>query len=346
MVIKQNPKIPKNWSPRDGTVILTKDNFIMYTFGYSHPKNLVISYLKYIPEDNLEHFNINFLNHKWKFRSITMRRPKDLYTSKNFESIKNTFNMHYPHYLYYSPFLQKEVFVVPYSYIKELFMPNERLKHLLQKKELDSHESLALELIKLLSSSSGVSLDSFGIHGSTSYEMHSPTSDIDISVYGRDNFLTVKKAFKKLIKDDIVKRAIKIPTDAYRLNRGIYKETDFVFNAIRTLDETYNEYGMHKFEHVKRVHFNCRVSDDSESVFRPAIYGIDSIEIFDDSIDTNIYNIRQIISMIGEFRGLCKKGTKIEGTGMLEQVENQKTSETFYRIVIGSGKGKEYMMPL
>ena len=48
--------IPKNWISRDGDVILTTDNFIMYTFGYDHPKNKVISYLKYIPENLIKLF--------------------------------------------------------------------------------------------------------------------------------------------------------------------------------------------------------------------------------------------------------------------------------------------------
>ncbi|MBD3228481.1 MAG: hypothetical protein GF329_09860 [Candidatus Lokiarchaeota archaeon] len=346
MVIPEDIKNPRNWNPRDGTVILTEDNFIMYTFGYSHPKDLVISYLKYIPEEKLENFKIDFLDHKWKFRNITMIRPKELYSSKNFKSIRDTFKNYYPDYLYYSPFLQKEVFVVPYSHIKELFIPNKRLKFLLQKENLDSHESLALELIKLLSSSSGVQLSSFGIHGSTSYEMHSPNSDIDISVYGKDNFLTVKKAVSELVEKDIVKRAIKIPTDAYRLNRGIYSGTDFVFNAIRTLGETYNGYGHYKYEHIRRINFNARISEDKESVFRPAIYGIEDVEVFDKSIDMNLDKIRKVVSMIGEFRGLCKEGSRIEGVGMLEKVEDRKDSEIYYRIVIGSGKAKEYIKPV
>lgn len=339
-------KIKKDWLPRDGDVILTKDNLIMYTFGYDHPKNKVISYLKYIPEALIKYFKISFLEHKWKFRDIIMRRPQELYTPKNFQSIINTFKNDYPQYLYYSPFLQKEVFTVPYEYIEEIFIPKERLQRLLRKEKLDSHESLAIELIEYLSRESMVPINELGIHGSTSYEMHSPTSDIDIAVYSRQNFLKVKEAVQKLVEKGIVKRAIKIPTDAYRLNRGIYKETDFVFNAIRNVEETRNEYGLYKYNHIKTIEFKCEISRDIESVFRPAIYGIEDIEILNDSIDLELHQIKQVVSMIGEFRGICEKGEKIQGVGMLEKVINQENSEIFYRVVIGSGKGKEFIKPL
>jgi predicted nucleotidyltransferase len=211
---------------------------------------------------------------------------------------------------------------------------------------LDSHESLAIELIKLLSDTSDVPINEFGIHGSTSYEMHSPSSDIDIAVYGRLNFLKVKEAVQKLVEKGIVKSFIKIPTDKYRLNRGIYKETDFVFNAIRNVEETRNEYGLYKYDHIKTIKFKCKILKDIESVFRPAIYGIEDIKILNDSIDLESQKIKQVVSMIGEFRGICVKNDKIQGVGMLEKVINQENSEIFYRVVIGSGKGKEFIKPL
>ncbi|MHA1271630.1 MAG: hypothetical protein ACTSPY_17695 [Candidatus Helarchaeota archaeon] len=333
-----------NWIPRDGDVILTDDNFIMYAFGYDHLQgDKIICYIKYIPEDYINLFGIPFLEHKWNFRDIVMRRPKQLYSPKNFKILTQVFRKSFPDYLFYSKYLHKEIFVVPYSKIKEIFIPDRQLKKLLLKKDLDSHETQAVELIKLLSSASKVPIESFGIHGSTSYEMHTNQSDIDIAIYGRNNFIKVKQAMTELIQDNIVFPAIKIPTDKYRLNRGVYKNRDFVFNAIRNLDEIKNEYGKYVYRHKWAIKFKCQIIDDMESIFRPAKYIIKNVKT-EKNIENSILNkIKEVVSMIGEFRGIGNKGDTLYGIGMLEEVKDIITSEVYYRIIIGSGIRHEFL---
>ena len=330
---------------RDGTVILTEENFIMYTFGYNHPIGYVISYLKYIPKKYREKFEISFIDHEWNFRDIKMIRPKELYSPENFKSILASFNKFFPFYIFKSDFLQKEIFVVPRARIKELFIPEERLELLLNKENPDSHEVLAIELITLLSKRSKVPIKSFGIHGSTSYEMHSSKSDIDISIYGGNNFFKVKGIINKLVEEKLISRSIKISTDEYRKNRGIYKGVDFVFNAIRTLKETTNEYGIYKYTPIEQVKFECIIIDDSESIFREAIYIIKNVVLENEIKNVDVKKINQVVSMIGEFRGIARNGDSIMGFGMIEEVNNVKTNDIFFRIIIGSGVDKEYIMP-
>lgn len=38
----------------DGDIIVTKENFIFYTFRYEHPSDKVFTYLKYIPSNRLD----------------------------------------------------------------------------------------------------------------------------------------------------------------------------------------------------------------------------------------------------------------------------------------------------
>ncbi|MHA1695180.1 MAG: hypothetical protein ACTSUG_07970 [Candidatus Helarchaeota archaeon] len=336
--------LPKNWISRDGDVILTTDNFIMYTFGYDHPKNKVISYLKYIPENLIKLFNLPYIEHKWKFKNIIMRRPKELYSPEIFNEIINVFKNHFPNYVDYSNHLQKEIIVVPYSNIKKIFTPDLQLKRLLKKEILDKHESIAIELIKLLSYNSNVSLESFGIHGSTSYQMHSEQSDVDIAIYGSDNYFKVKQTVKELVDKKIITYNVKIQTDKYRLNRGKYKETDFVFNAIRTLKETKNNYDTFQFKHIIGVKFSCQIINNTESVFRPAIYKVSKVKL-NKKLDIDENEILEVVSMIGEYRNIANEGSYIKGFGMLEKVKNLKQSKNYYRIIIGSGVQKEYITP-
>ena len=64
--------------PRDGDIIVTDDFFIFYIMGYDHPKDRVISYLKYIPVKVKNYFNLEWIPHIWQFLSREYVRPKKL----------------------------------------------------------------------------------------------------------------------------------------------------------------------------------------------------------------------------------------------------------------------------
>jgi predicted nucleotidyltransferase len=51
--------------------------------------------------------------------------------------------------------------------------------------------------------------------------------------------------------------------------------------------------------------------------------------------------------MIGCYRNVAKRGSKIEVSGMLERVENVKTGEIFHQVVVGTGINEdEYIWSL
>ncbi|MHA1143613.1 MAG: nucleotidyltransferase domain-containing protein [Candidatus Helarchaeota archaeon] len=334
----------KNFIVRDGDIILSSDGFIFYAFGYDHPQNMAISYLKYIPVELREHFPIDFIPHVWKRNERAYIRPKKLYSEENFNKIMQAFELDFPEYVFESQQLRKKVFSVPFSKIKRVFSPEDGLQQLLQKEKADELEKKALELIKLISHESGVSLENFGIHGSILTGMHGEDSDIDISIYGADNFLRVKKAIAEMVKRNVIDYLFEIPTDEYRLNKCVHDGTKFVFNATRTLKEIQNNYDLFQYEPLKQVKFHATILANSESVFRPATYEISGWEPCNEASYIDSKDIpTEVISMIGEFRGLGEIGDQIEVFGMLERVFHVKTGIKHDRVVIGSGIGEEYM---
>lgn len=249
-----------------------------------------------------------------------------------------TFRNNFSDYVYFCPFREKEVIGAPVSSIKKVYVPRKRLTSLKKTKNKDSLQKTTLDLIELLSSKSDVVPEDFGVHGSILLNMHTVESDIDLAVYGAKNFRKLEKTTAKLVEEGTLNYVINNRLDAARLYKGRYSNKIFMYNAVRKLEEVNSKYGTHKYVPVNPVKFQCTVKDDSEAMFRPAIYKIENYEpVHSASIVSEDKIPKVVISMIGCYRNVAKRGSKIEVSGMLERVENVKTGEVFYQVVVGTG---------
>ncbi len=332
----------EEWQLRDGDVILTKKGFIFYTFGYLHPADYVVGFLKYLPLDYKEFFDtqINFLKWKWKLDDKVLVRPAELYYGDILLSI---LRKHFPEYLFFSKIFNKEVIAVPKTKIKTVFVPKIGLSQLMSKENPDLLEKEAISVVKLLSKKSEVPLNSFGIHGSILLGTHNEKSDIDIAVYGSANFTKVKDAMTILVSESPkVEYLLETKYDRLRRNRGVYNSRRFVINATRQKEEIQEAYGDKTYVPVSEISFQARITDNTEAVFRPAHYKITDFVNLDSS--SQQAKPDEIVSMIGQYRDLADVGEHIRGKGLLEEVID-KRNETTYRIVIGSGRPTEYIEP-
>jgi predicted nucleotidyltransferase len=335
------------WIPRDGDAILTKEGFVFYTFGYLHPPDRVVSYLKYIPKKLAKEFDLELLPYEWNLGDITLVRPSKLYTPTNYGQIAQVFAISHPEYVVEDPGLNKRVLAVPKESIKLVFEPSSSLIRLLakeRKKDLDQLGSAAVKLIRSLSKQTRIPLKSFGVHGSISLGMHNPQSDIDISIYGADNFAAVIRHLNALSiggsEFSILEESI---FDTLRRNRFVWEDKRVVVNATRNYDEIRERFGDLTYQATSRhLSFVSKVVNATESVFRPAIYAISQYEPLDrqSRIGEDMMP-NEAVSMIGEFRGIASKGDRIKVSGSLEKVMVTKTGKLdHYRVVVGSGQQK------
>jgi predicted nucleotidyltransferase len=333
-----------DWIPRDGDAIFTKEGFIFYTIGYVHPEERVIVFIKYIPKELQDCFDVPWLSFEWELEGIPLVRPEKLYSPKIYNSFISSLREIIPEAICFNPYIGKELVTVPKNHIKTVYVPQERLQFLLAKKDHDKLEKKAIEIISMLSKESRVPIEDLGIHGSISLQMHNFQSDIDISVYGSENFRKVKKAFHSLASKDEVSILEIDEFDPIRRNRGLYQDTRFVINATRKIEEINERFGQYKYEAIKSVEAICRVVNEKESMFRPSIYEVDKCESKQINMEEEPC---RVVSMIGQFRDFASVGEKIKVRGMLEKVENLiPPGKTEYRIVVGSGKGEEYLWPI
>jgi predicted nucleotidyltransferase len=338
----------KDWISRDGETLLTKEGFIFYVFGYEHPDNRVFAFLKYIPSSLAQHFPIRFLEQKWKLGNIELSRPQKLYTAKNYQKFVETLRKTFPHYLYSCPFRGKEILSVPLDHIERIFLPGECLQELFKKEKRDALQNEAVELVSLLSKESGVPIQDFGIQGSVGLNMHSDYSDIDLVVYGSENFKKLESTVNRLADEDVFSYVLTKKMDYARKHRGRYSDQRFAYNAVRKYEEIDDQHGKLKYTPVKNVSFSCEVVDDSENMFRPAIYPIRGYQPDDSASELSEEQVpARVLSMIGYYRNVGRKGDRIKVSGTLERVEDVETGETSYHVVVGTAtREKEYLEPV
>jgi len=339
--------VVRNWIPMDGDTFVTKEGFILNTFGYEHPNDRVFAFLKYIPAEYKELFNVEMLERTWEYSGKQLFRAEKLYTAKNYQTFIEAFRKNFPDYLYYDQYRDKELITAPLNKIEEVFVPREKLVWLRNLPKRDQLQDMALELIELIDKESGVELKDMGVHGSIALNMHAPQSDIDFVVYGTDNFRKVEAGVERMVNAAKLSYIVGNRLDAARKFQGRYKKKIFMYNATRQFEDVKIKYGQYKFTPLDPVRFICTISDDRETMYRPATYKISGYKPQDPESELPLDKIPvQVISNIGCYRNIAKKGSQIKVAGKLERVESTSSSEVFYQVVVGTATSEEeYIWP-
>ncbi len=288
------------------------------------------------------------LERTWKLGDKTLFRAEKLYTAENYKSFVETFRKNFPAYLYYCHLRHKELISAPINRIEKVFIPKERLQALMKVEKLDRIQTMALELVGMISKESGVGMDDFGIHGSIALNMHSEESDIDFVVLGSENFRKVEATLDRLVDAGTLRYLFGNRLDKARKFKGKYKDKIWMYTATRKPEEFPPPYGTLRFSAMYPVKFECTVSDDSEAIFRPAIYKFTDYTPLDEKSAIPADRMPAcILSNIGCYRNVARKGDRIKVSGVLERIESNKTGEVSYQVVVGTATTEEeYVCPI
>jgi len=324
---------------RDGDAVVTSHGFIFYIFGYAHPEDGYNAFLKYVPEEHADLFDLRWLDVRWRLKGSVLLRPRELYTPEGYPRLVEDFRRSFPEYLRFSPNLDRWMITVPRSLIEEAYLPSRQLMLLKRRGASDPLEEKALALIRLLSKASAVPSGFFGVHGSISLGMHHERSDIDIAVYGGPNFQRVKQALIDLeVKGGLtIIRGTRL--EGKRLNRGFFKGEDFVVNATRRFSEIPRVRRIYR--PICEIEVECRCISAEEAVFRPAIYQVEGCSAEGGS-DPRVERVSQVVSMIGLYRDLVEVGELMRARGVLEEVA-EACGTGHFRLVVGSASPGEYI---
>jgi predicted nucleotidyltransferase len=328
-----------NTNLRDGDAVATTHGLIFYVFGYEHPPDRYHGFLKYVPEALSSLFDLHWLPYKWNYRGTTLVRPTEIYDPENHTRLVENFRAALPEYILHDPDLDRPMITIPHALIEKAYIPSEQLKVLASRGFQDPLEERALELLTLISETSGVPMQDLGVHGSISLGTHQEGSDIDLSVYGARNYTEAKKALIALEERGCftLKRDDRI--DAKRLNRGLYEGIDVVVNATRKRSEITSIRRTYRPLGPAEIKATC--TSTGEAPFRPATYEI-----------TNPHPLRpshpmapeatEIVSMIGMYRDIAEPGETLWARGTLEEISSP-TLGRWIRLIVGSGQPREYI---
>jgi len=341
---------------RDRDFLRTKEGFFFCVVGPYHPPNRVISYLKYAPA-RLGSWGKGI----WRFKRVLRN-----YTIPSLLETFNLLEKDYPHYLFYSPFYNILMTAVPLEYVAKHYQPEEKLAQLVNAKRLDLLQKKVKRLVSFLSEKGSVQTEFFGITGSILLNIHRlGISDIDLTIYGSENSLAVKKVLQdaysrrtsniRRLDGSALRAWCRSKTSTHPLtldeallfykrkwNMGIFEDTEFSVHPVKLEHEINEEYADKIYEPLGQVVMGAVAVENSDSIFLPATYRVQDARVIK---GPQVADIEEVVSYEGLYGDLAEVGESILVKGKLELVHDKKNRRKYHRVVVGSpeGKGTEYM---
>jgi predicted nucleotidyltransferase len=330
---------------RDRDIFHDIDRRVFVTLGYIQPDDKVLSYLKYIPDQN------------GKWLSGTTRYKRIF--SGGIDSVIEG-NLKIPeHYIHTDPHFGADVLEVPKSDISNYFNPENRLGEIVSQGAKDPLEEKIIMLTEALLDGLNLSLSNLGITGSVAWGAHNPEwSDININIYGfkeswylYNNYNQVadqksdirlrlgkdwsstmnhlKSRVSHLSDDDLLKlyaRRTELILDEYMVT----------IMPILLPQEAPIRHGSEQYITISKspIDIEMRIDDCKYGIFHPAIYKGHSKPVDED------IEITRLMMYDGSFRGMLREGDLVHIRGTLQKAKfNSKSSEDIYQIMVGTKQG-------
>ncbi|MEM2975085.1 MAG: hypothetical protein QW821_01515 [Candidatus Bathyarchaeia archaeon] len=330
----------------EGDYIEDFNGLIFDVKGLVHPPRRVIAFPRFIPDKEGDRLR----------RGIAYRKVYGL--SERYEFLKKNF----PQYLVYNPVFDEHLCEIPIENIKHHYKPANCLKSLRKKPVLDCVETEALEFATLLKENANISWSKLGVSGSLLVRLHATASDIDLVVYGSKNCREVHEALQTLFdeeegfvraytvkdleklfdfrsKDTQISFEAFVRTESRKVLQGKFKRRDYFIRFVKDWNEIGETYGSTLYKNVGYAKITATIVDDSDSLFTPCTYKVESVKFLEGPIFTPM---KEISSFRGRFCEQARNGETVVAQGKVERV--QKTGqEAYYRLLLGSNP-TDYMI--
>ncbi len=332
---------------REGDLIKTGNHVIFDVKGLVHPPDRLIAFPRYIPSVR-----------------GTRQGEEDLYGkiysfSERFKFLER--NM--PDLIVHDAVFDETLCEVPVATVVERYDPVEKLTLLRTSKRLGGLERKSVQLAEELKEASGIPWRAIGISGSVLVGLYNSKSDIDPVVYGVGNCLRAYEALENLLKDNASgfkpynrgelqalfdfrsKDTIMRFEDFARVEQrkafqGMFKGTDYFIRFVKEWSQVNEQYGDICYKNAGYLKITATISDDSEALFTPCNYAIENVTVAEGG---KLSPIKEIASFRGRFCKQAAFGEAITAQGKAELVTDKRSSNEYYRLILGN-KPEDYMV--
>lgn len=328
--------------PKDRDFVETREGMFFCVTGYLHPPDRYTAYLKYSPASA----------GKWKGGETAYHRELEYY---HVDQVANTIaqlERAYPQYVHYCPVRDIRFSMVPHAYVRQYYLPEQRLGEILKAPQ-DSLEEEVSAFVSEIVAIAGIDASDLGVTGSILLGVHNPNfSDIDLLVYGLENAQKVRTALKEgrssrvqpvtgeTLKEWCTSVAEHFSLDykeachlaERRWNYGFFNGRYFSIHATRKDGEIGENYGDRIYRKAGTARIRAVVTDALESLFMPAVYRVEVIEVIEGEAEgQRVARLQEVVSYEGLYRDIVDTGQEIEASGKLERIDGQD-----YRLVVGT----------
>lgn len=335
---------------RDRDVFHDTDGRVFVVLGYIQPPNRILAFLKYVPDPD----------GKWMSGNI---RYKRIFWG-SVDSTVAGMNILPTDYLVDDGHFGTELLEPPRDTVSKYFLPELRLKEILDEGPTDSLENLVHQAATALNDSLNIPLGDIGVAGSILWKGHEPGhSDVNMNVYGFENSWKLNENYELLRDMTEASRLRELPDWKHAISRvhsrvPIMRTEDLqnLFARRQALcldsmcigitpilrpDEVPIQHGTESYESLtaEPVTIIMDIESTDYGIFHPAIYEgrSETLDIIEGE------RVSRILVYDGAFGGLLKPEDRVEVTGTLQRVT--RGDEVLYQIMIGTknGAGKEFI---
>jgi predicted nucleotidyltransferase len=337
--------------PKDKDFVETREGLLFCVVGYLHPPDKYTAYLKYSPAQE----------GRWQRGGRAYHRELAYYHAHQVGHTLDTLQANYPGYVHYCPVRNMLFSMVPQDRVLTYYRPEERLAQLVMSPS-DPLEEQVARLVESIRQTASIPLTQLGVTGSILLSIHDPGfSDIDLTIYGRQNAILLKTAlaeqsipgispldesflggWRREISEhhSLTDRQVQWLV-ARRWNFSFYGQRRYLsLHPTRSDDEILEVYGDHIYRDVGVIKLQAVISKATESIFLPAIYHIDQVKI----MEGPAVQVVEICAYEGLFGQAADVGQAVEAQGKLEELDGG----PLHRLVVGSSRktGTEYLLPI
>ena len=242
----------------------------------------------------------------------------------------------FPQYLQYSEQLDTRLHCVPRSRVHQHYQPNQRLEQICAQ-PTDQLETLTAQLASYFVDK-GLAIDKLGVSGSILIAAHNSASDIDLVVYGRNNFFKARNRLREILDNNQHRDVQPLTTEQWQQSwqrRGSdLSLQDYMWHEQRK----YNKASIHgvKFDLVMvETQSLERKTYRKQGVMRVKATVTDAGKAYDYPVSYVIDHprVQRIICYSATYTGQACTGERIEAKGILEQADDGAC-----RLLIGSSR--------